>query len=48
VLNRPAILDHWHGRTDGAELARALRPAVADLALFLLLRAATAADRAET
>jgi hypothetical protein len=26
VLNRTAILDHWHGRTDGAELARALRP----------------------
>jgi hypothetical protein len=26
VLNRAAILDHWHGRTDGAELARALRP----------------------
>jgi hypothetical protein len=25
VLNRAAILDHWHGRTGGAELARALR-----------------------
>jgi len=25
VLNRAAILDHWHGRTDGTEL-RALRP----------------------
>jgi hypothetical protein len=25
VLNRATILDHWHGRTDGAELARALR-----------------------
>jgi hypothetical protein len=26
VLNRAAILDHWHGRTDGADLARVLRP----------------------
>jgi hypothetical protein len=26
VLNRAALLNHWHGRTDGAELARALRP----------------------
>jgi len=26
ALNRAAILDHWHGRADGAELARALRP----------------------
>jgi hypothetical protein len=26
VLNRVAVLDHWHGRTDGTELARALRP----------------------
>jgi hypothetical protein len=25
-LNRSAILDHWHERTDGAELARTLRP----------------------
>ena len=25
VLNRAAILDHWHGRTDGAELAQVLR-----------------------
>jgi hypothetical protein len=24
VLNRAAILEYWHGRTDGAELARAL------------------------
>jgi hypothetical protein len=25
VLNRQAILDHWHERTDGAEVIRALR-----------------------
>ena len=25
ALNRTAILDHWHERTDGLELARALR-----------------------
>jgi hypothetical protein len=24
--NREAILDHWHGRTDGAELSRSLKP----------------------
>jgi len=26
ALNRSAILDHWHERTDGVELARTLRP----------------------
>jgi hypothetical protein len=26
ALNRAAILDHWVGRTDGAELARSLMP----------------------
>jgi hypothetical protein len=26
ALNRAAILDHWAGRTDSAELSRALRP----------------------
>lgn len=26
ALNRQAILDHWDERTDGVELARALRP----------------------
>jgi hypothetical protein len=25
VLNRQAILDHWHEQTDGAEVIRALR-----------------------
>jgi hypothetical protein len=25
VLNRAAILDHWHEKTDGAEVIRALR-----------------------
>jgi hypothetical protein len=26
ALNREAILDHWHERTDGVELVRTLRP----------------------
>jgi hypothetical protein len=26
ALNKAAILDHWHERTDGIELSRALRP----------------------
>ena len=26
ALNHHAILDHWHARTDGIELVRALRP----------------------
>jgi hypothetical protein len=26
ALNRRALLDHWHEKTDGVELARALQP----------------------
>jgi hypothetical protein len=30
VLIRAAVPDHWNGRTDGVELARALRPLLRD------------------